>query len=55
MNLCYFNIIMFLFILFLAYSSFMFDIVLIDNKFRHMFVDVDIFFWTPIFGHVFGS
>ena len=30
---------MFLFILFLAYSSSIFDIVLIDNKFRHMFVE----------------
>jgi hypothetical protein len=33
------NIIMFLFTQFLAYSSSIFDIVLIDNKFRHMFVE----------------
>jgi hypothetical protein len=39
MTLCYFNIIMHLFILFLVYSSPIFDIVLIDNKFRHMFVE----------------
>ena len=39
MNLCYFNIIMFLFILFLAYSSSIFAIVSINYKFRHMFVE----------------
>ena len=39
MTLCYFNIIMFLFILLLAYSSSIFDIVLTDNKFRHIFVE----------------
>jgi hypothetical protein len=39
MTLCYFNIFIFLFIQFLAYSSSIFDIVLIDNKFRHMFVE----------------
>jgi hypothetical protein len=37
--LFYFNIIMFLSILFLVYSSSIFDIVLIDNKFRHKFVE----------------
>jgi len=30
---------MFLFILFLVYSSSIFDIVLIDNKFRHKFIE----------------
>jgi len=30
---------MFVFILFLAYSSSIFDIDLIDNKFRHMFIE----------------
>ena len=39
MTLCYLNIIMFLFILFLAYSNSIFDIVVFDNKFRHMFVE----------------
>jgi hypothetical protein len=39
MTLFYFNIIMFLSILFLVYSSSIFDIVLIDNKFRHKFVE----------------
>ena len=39
MTLCYFNIIMFLFILFLAYSSSIFAIVSINYKFRHMFVE----------------
>jgi hypothetical protein len=35
----YFNIIMFFSISFLVYSSSIFDIVLIDNKFRHKFVE----------------
>jgi hypothetical protein len=39
MILFYFNIIMFLSISFLSYSSSIFDIVLIDNKFRHKFVE----------------
>jgi hypothetical protein len=39
MTLFYFNIIMFLSSLFLVYSSSLFDIVLIDNKFRHKFVE----------------
>jgi hypothetical protein len=39
MTLFYFNIIMFLSILFLVYSSSIFDIVLIDDKFRHKFVE----------------
>jgi hypothetical protein len=39
MTLFYFNIIMFLSISFLVYSSSIFDIVLIDNKFRHKFVE----------------
>jgi hypothetical protein len=39
MNFFYFNIIIFLSILFLVYSSSIFDIVLIDNKFRHKFVE----------------
>jgi hypothetical protein len=39
MTLFYFNIIMFLSILFSVYSSSIFDIVLIDNKFRHKFVE----------------
>jgi len=39
MTLCYFNVIMFHFISFLVYSSSIFDIVLIDNKFRHKFVE----------------
>jgi hypothetical protein len=39
MTLFYFNIIMFLSISFLVYFSSIFDIVLIDNKFRHKFVE----------------
>jgi hypothetical protein len=39
MTLFYFNIVMCLSILFLVYSSSIFDIVLIDNKFRHKFVE----------------
>jgi hypothetical protein len=39
MTLFYFNIIIFLSISFLVYSSSIFDIVLIDNKFRHKFVE----------------
>jgi hypothetical protein len=39
MTLFYFNIIMFLSISFLVYSSSIFDIVLIDNKLRHKFVE----------------
>jgi hypothetical protein len=39
MTLFYFNIIMFLSISFLVYSSSIFDIVLIDNKFRHKFIE----------------
>jgi len=39
MTLFYFNIIMFLLISFLVYSSSIFDIVLIDNKFRHKFIE----------------
>ena len=36
MTLCYFNI-MLLFIMFLVCSSYMLDIVMIDDEFRHMF------------------
>jgi hypothetical protein len=39
MTMFYFNIIMFLSISFLVYSSSIFDIVLIDNKYRHKFVE----------------
>jgi hypothetical protein len=39
MTLFYFNIIMFLSISFFSYSSSIFDIVLIDNKFKHKFVE----------------
>ena len=39
MTLCYFNIIMFLFILFLVYSSSIVDIVLIDKKFMYKFIE----------------
>jgi hypothetical protein len=39
MTLFYFNIIMFLSISFLVYSTSIFDIVLIDNKFRHKFIE----------------
>ena len=36
MTLCYFNI-MLLFIMFLVYSSYMLDIVMIGDEFMHMF------------------
>ena len=36
MTLCYFNI-MLLFIMFQVYSSYMVDIVVIDDEFMHMF------------------
>jgi hypothetical protein len=36
MTLCYFNIIL-LFIMFLVCSSYMLDIVMIDDEFMHMF------------------
>jgi hypothetical protein len=39
MTLFYFNIIMFLSISFLVYSSSIFYVVLIDNKFRHKFIE----------------
>jgi hypothetical protein len=39
MTLFYFNIIMFLSISFLVYSSSIFDIALIDNKFRYKFLE----------------
>jgi hypothetical protein len=38
MTLCYFNT-MFLFIMFLVYSSSRFDIVMIDNEFMHEIVE----------------
>ena len=37
MTLCYFNIIMLLFIMFLVCSSCMLDIVMINDEFMHMF------------------
>ena len=37
MTLCYFNIIMLLFIMFLVCSSCMSDIVMINDEFMHMF------------------
>jgi hypothetical protein len=41
---------MFLYILFLVYSSSIFDIVLIDNKFRHKFVECLVQLWTGLGG-----
>jgi hypothetical protein len=50
MTLFYFNIIMFLSISFLVYSSSIFDIVLIDNKFRHKFVERLVQLWIRLGG-----
>jgi hypothetical protein len=50
MTLFYFNIIMFLSISFLVYSSSIFDIVLIDNKFRHKFVERLVQLWIGLGG-----
>jgi hypothetical protein len=50
MTLFYFNIIMFFSILFLVYSSSIFDIVLIDNKFRHKFVEHLVQLWIRFDG-----
>jgi hypothetical protein len=41
---------MFLSILFLVYSSSIFDIVLIDNKFRHKFVELLVQLWIGLGG-----
>jgi hypothetical protein len=50
MTLFYFDIIMFLSISFLVYSSSIFDIVLIDNKFRHKFVERLVQLWIGLGG-----
>ena len=52
MTLCYFNIIMLLFISFLAYSSSIFDIFLIDNKFRHKFIECLVQLWIGLGGRI---
>jgi hypothetical protein len=49
-TLFYFNIVMFLSISFLVYSCSIFDIVLIDNKFRHKFVERLVQLWIGLGG-----
>jgi hypothetical protein len=50
MTLFYFNIIMFLSILLLVYSSSIFDIVMIDNKFRQKFIECLVQLWIGLGG-----